>query len=148
MERENAEGVIARKYGIRFYAVAGCVVTEELEDSVKKENQVVYATIEKKYGKNFWKKFDEEVDEEFVKEETVKELLNKQQYINNKQNELDKEGNGLSYIMNPKAPGIYDVIAYGWGKIKEEDKLVIYYRLLVHTADKSVKMMSNKVESF
>jgi hypothetical protein len=147
-ERQNAEGVIAKKYGIRFYAVAGCVVTRGLEDSVEKENKPAYTAIEKKYGKDFWKKFNREVDEEFVKEENVKEILGKQQYINSKQRELEKEGNGLSYIMNPKGSGIYDIIAYGWGKVKEENKLVIYYRLLVYTDDRSVKMINNKIESF
>src|SRR5688572_30391424 len=104
-ERQNAEGVIARKYGIRFYGVAGCVITQEFEDSVEKENKPVYAAIEKKYGKDFWKRFEKEVDKEFVKEQEVKELLDRQQYLINKQAELEKEGNGLSYIMNPKGAG-------------------------------------------
>lgn len=120
-ERQNAEGLIAKKYGFMFCGVAGCDVSEELEDSVKKENKPVYALLEQKYGSGFWKRFRAEVEEEYQTEKEVEKLLWQQPYLKQKDAELANEGNGLHFDMDwtPKK-GVYAVIAYGWGNGTEK----------------------------
>ena len=39
--RQNASELVQAKWNIQFYFVAGCVVTQELADSVKRENENV-----------------------------------------------------------------------------------------------------------
>ena len=58
---ENAQSVIAEKWGLEFYRVGGCTLTEELVDSVRRHNKKVEALIEKKYGKSWEVPFDKEI---------------------------------------------------------------------------------------
>lgn len=148
-ERQNAEGLIAKKYGFMFYGVAGCDVSEELEDSVKKENEPVYALLEKKYGTDFWKRFRAEVEEEFQTEKEVEKLLWQRPYLKEKDAELAKEGNGLHFDMDwtPKK-GVYAVIANGWGKWKGEDRMMVYYRLKVDLNQRKVQLLSKRTELY
>lgn len=67
-DREKVRDIIAKTWGIRFYAVAGCLVTKDLIDSVKTNNDHVNKLIEKKYGANWQEKFEKEVNTEFKKE--------------------------------------------------------------------------------
>lgn len=79
--RQNASNIIQNKWGIQFYGVAGCVVTEELEDSVKQENDKVRKLIEAKYGANWEDKFYEQIEEEYKIETQIDSLVRTQPYI-------------------------------------------------------------------
>ncbi|MGC4233287.1 MAG: hypothetical protein QM594_09950 [Niabella sp.] len=145
-QKQNAENVISSKWGIEFYAVAGCDVSQELQDSVEQHNKIVEPLIEKKYGKNWEKKFYKEVDDEFEKEEKVITLVEKLHYIEKRQVEMEKEGNGLHYTITPIQNSTkYNVFVQGWGKWDGEDEWVTYYKLLVDYKTKSVKLISDKI---
>lgn len=148
-ERQNAEGLIARKYGFIFYGVAGCDVSSELEDSVERENKPVYALLEKKYGKDFWKRFWAEVEAECQIEKEVEKLLWQQPYLKQKEAVLAGEGNGLHFDMDwtPKK-GVYSVIANGWGTWQGEDRMMVYYRLKVDLNQRKVQLLSDKTELY
>ena len=44
--RRNASSLIQSKWKIKILPIAGCVVTQELEDSVKRENDKIYKLIQ------------------------------------------------------------------------------------------------------
>jgi hypothetical protein len=71
LEGRNAENVIADKWGIEYYSVAGCNVTQELIDRVDKHNKEVEVLIESKFGKSWQSSFDKEVKEELIKQKKV-----------------------------------------------------------------------------
>jgi hypothetical protein len=145
-EKQNSKNVVSKKWGIEFYPVAGCIVTDELEDSVKEENGKVEPLIAKKYGKNWRDKFYKEVDIEFKIEEKVTTIIDKIEYIKKRQAAMEKEGNGLHYIMTPVANSTeYNVSVQGWGKWKGEDEWVTYYKLLVDYETQSLKLLSDKI---
>jgi hypothetical protein len=145
-EKQNSENVVAQKWRIEFYAVAGCVVTQELEDSVDKHNKTIEPLIEKKYGKNWRDKFYKEVDAEFETEKKVTALIDQLDYIKKRQADMEKEGNGLQYIMTPVANSTkYNVLVQGWGKWKGEDEWMTYYGLLVDYKTRSVKLLSDRI---
>jgi hypothetical protein len=145
-KRQNAENVTAQKWGIEFYSVAGCLVTKELVDSVEKHNNTVKPLIIKKYGKDWSDKFDKEVDVEFQTEKKVTALIDQLNYIKKRQAEMEKEGNGLHYIMTPVANSTkYNASIQGWGKWNGQDEWVTYYKLLVDYKAKSVKLLSDKI---
>jgi len=145
MERQSAENVIAEKWGIEYFGVAGCVVSKELIDSVNKHNKEVNVLINNKYGKSWQNIFNKEVEEELIKQKVASSLINKEKIIINKQNELEMEGNGLHYRFQPINKNEYKVSASGWGKIKERDEYVSYFRYLVNIEDKKVKLMSDSL---
>jgi hypothetical protein len=146
MERQNSNYIIAKKWGITFYPVAGCVVTEELQDSVNTINTIVNKNIENKYGKKWREKFEREVDAEFEKEKIVSEIIDNVSYIKKKDKEMELEGNGLHYSMAPKENADeYKVSVQGWGKINKKDEWVTYYKMNVNYKTKEVKLISDKI---
>lgn len=146
VEKQNAENVIAKKWGIEFYSVGGCLVTQEVVDSAEKENSVIEPLIVKKYGKDWQDKFYKEVDSEFETEKKVTELIDQLSYIKKRHAEIQKVGNGLHYIMTPVANSTkYSVWVQGWGKWEGKDEWLTYYKLLIDYRRKSVKLLSNKI---
>lgn len=146
-ERHNSREVIAEKWKINFKAVAGCLVSQELIDSVKKHNEIVDRKLEIKYGKNWEVKFYQEVDIEFKKEQIITKLLDRIDYIKKKDGELDKEGNGLHYLMTPiDNSDNYNVSVQGWGKWEGKYEWLKYFKLIVNYKSKKIKLISNKIE--
>ena len=145
-EKQHAENVVAHKWGIEFYSVGGCQVTQELADSAEKENSIVEALIVKKYGKDWQEKFYKEVDCEFETEKKVTALIDQLDYIKKRQAEMQKVGNSLDYIMIPVANSTkYNVWVQGWGKWKGTNEWLNYYKLVVDHKTKSIKLLSNKI---
>ncbi|MGE9311636.1 hypothetical protein ACLOAU_08320 [Niabella sp. CJ426] len=145
-QKQNAENVVSDKWGIEFYAVAGCDVSKELQDSAEQHNKIIEPLIEKKYGKNWQEKFNREVDAEFELEKKVIAVVDKLDYIEKRQAEMAKEGNGLHYIMTPiRNSTKYNVSVQGWGKWNDNDEWVTYYQLLVDYKTKVVKLASDKI---
>jgi hypothetical protein len=145
-DRQNSTNVVADKWGIRFRTVAGCTITRELENMVEKQNRLVEPLIAEKYGKDWKGKFNKDVEAEFEIEKKVIALVDTISYIERKQADMEKQGNGLHYIMSPDANADrYNVWVQGWGEWKGEDKWVVYYKLLVNYQTKSVNLMSDKM---
>ncbi len=145
LDRMNAENVVAEKWGLEFVSAAGCTVTEELVDSVRRHNKKVEALIEKKYGKSWELTFDKEVNEELRKQKVASSLLNKEKIIIRKRKALKKEGNGIHYRFIALNKSEYIVGVTGWGEIKGKDAYVSYFRYLVDIENKQVKLTSDRV---
>jgi hypothetical protein len=142
-ERKNAEDLVAGKYGFNFYGVAGCIVSQELQDSVEKVNKPIYQAIEKKYGKDFWDRFEKEVDKEAVNQKRIKVLVVKKKYVQQKQKELSKDGDGLLFHFDwGREKGHYDVYAYAWGT---DDHVLVYYSFNVDINTGKVVLISRKL---
>jgi len=146
-EMQNAENVVAARYGFHFYGVAGCDVNQELEDSVEKVNAPVYAYLEKRHGKGWYDNFTKDVEKEFLVQKEVFSLLEKEPVIIKRQQLLKEESNGLEYILEAITTTQYDVLAYGWGRLSPNtsDELVVYYHLIVDLKKQSVKLLSDTV---
>ena len=142
---ENAQSVIAEKWGLEFYRVGGCTFTKELVDSVRRHNKKVEVLIEKKYGKSWEVTFDKEINEELNKQKIAYSLLDKEKRITIMQTALLKEGNALQYHFKKLTNGTYIVSVTGWGQIKGIDAYVSYFRYLVDIENKQVKLTSDRV---
>jgi hypothetical protein len=55
------ENTIAKMYGFQFVPFGGCFVSNQLRDSINKENQIVNTILSTKYGKNWKIDFDKRV---------------------------------------------------------------------------------------
>jgi len=149
MERQNSRNVIAEKWEIKFKSVAGCMVSEELVDSVKTINDRVDKNLEKKYGKYWNEKFEKEIDEEYEREKQITAILDKVDFIRKRDEQMGKEGNGLDYYMTPikNSPTDYDVSVEGWSTIKNKDMWVSYYRMRVNCKTKKYKLLEDKIKT-
>jgi hypothetical protein len=147
MYRQVAEEVVANKWGFTYKRVAGCMVTQKLQDNVKLHNESVNLALTDKFGKNWEAREAKEEDAEFVTEAKVIALLDKLKKNQVKRNQLEKEGNGLDYDMQPLSNSLqYNVSANGWGTIKGKDAWVSYYRYLVDLQNNTVKQLSDTVK--
>lgn len=120
--RRNARSIIQEKWRIEFYGVAGCVVSQELEDSVAKENDKTYKLIEAEYGKTWEEQFYKEIEDEYKIEAKIDELVKKQKFIMHK--EIVNTLPGAPFPMNPiDNKGNYIVSVSTYNKKWEEQKL-------------------------
>lgn len=142
---ENSKAVVANRWNIEFYPVAGCIIDSDLEDSVAKENAIVKKALTIKYGPNWRDKFDIEVDEEFKFQTTISDLLNQQQFLKDKQREIEKFEGSLAFEMYPAKKGsVYDIKVSGYEKLKNEYTYFTYYRLQINYKTKSVKIVDDR----
>lgn len=66
--QQNAEHTVSDRWGIKYYTVAGCIVSKKIIDSVAMHNRIMEKKIASKYGKRWNKKFNKEVNLEYKKE--------------------------------------------------------------------------------
>lgn len=59
---------VGEKWGIEYDWITGCIVPDNLMDSMEKWNNLVEKRIEAKYGKDWWKTFDKEVDAQMMQD--------------------------------------------------------------------------------
>ncbi len=79
--QENIAGGVAKKYGFEYYGVGGCVISRELEDSVQKHNDSVYAILAQRHGKDWQERFQEDIDNIQRHKDEVKALLLKEPLV-------------------------------------------------------------------
>jgi len=146
MELERARNVVAQKYGFRFFTVAGCIVTQQLMDSINKENDATYAILEKQLGKNWEKRFDNEVEKVKKIQYRIEALAMKEAYIIARQQELAKHNNNLYFLITPLPNSReWEVKAYGW-ETEEYTEQMIFYKMKADLRRKKIELLSSKVE--
>jgi hypothetical protein len=146
MELERARDVVAKKYGFRFFAVAGCMVSRQLMDSVEKENAATYAILEKRLGKDWEKRFDKEVKRVKEIQYRIEALAMKETYIIAKQEELAEHNNSLYFLITPLPDSReWEVKAYGWETGAYTEKL-IFYKMKADLRRKKIVLLSSEVE--
>ena len=138
-ERIRALNTVGKKYGVVFHAVAGCVVTQELVDSVEIENSKTYRLLEQKFGCDWEARFEKEVALILKQQEEVELIVKREKYIIEKEKELEKQGKGLYFkIELTDTENIFDVKAFGWETINSESEEFVYYKMIVNLLDKKV----------
>jgi hypothetical protein len=75
IEYENAKKTIAEKWGIQIRSVAGCMVNQDIIDSVFENNTIVSAAIERKYGNGWADKFNKEIQNESLRQTQLRKLI-------------------------------------------------------------------------
>ena len=145
LEKVEARRVIGNKWDIKFIGVAGCEGSKEFFDGVDKHNDSMDVLANKKYGRDWQKNFNEEIEIKLKKERRASSLLDKEKRIRIKQSQLDKEGNGLHYFFDVIDSTKYNVNIAGWGKINDTSKYVIYFRYLVDIKEKKVKLLNDSI---
>lgn len=145
--RQNAEDVIANKWGIEFYPVGDCSTPREIADSAEKHNTVVKARIAKKYGRNWSKRFDKEVDAEFARQQQITAWAESLDYVKKKKEQMEANGELFFNLLTP-VPHThkYDVQIRGWEKYQGEDIFFRFYRFEVDYKTKHIKLISDKME--
>ncbi|MCD2424925.1 hypothetical protein LQ567_19230 [Niabella pedocola] len=145
--RQNAEDVIAHKWGIEFYPVGDCTTPQEIADSAEKHNTAVKALIAKKYGRQWNKRFDEEVNAEFARQRQIIEWIESLDYVKKKKAEMEANEEIFFNLLTPIPHTYkYDVQIRGWEKHNDDDVFYRFYRFEVDYKNRRVKLVSDKKE--
>ncbi len=120
-DRQNAEAIVADRWGFSFKTVGGCVVTEKLTDSVAEHNHQIDLILERTHGKDWYTPFKKEVDKEMLVDKRVIALLSQEKRNINKANELITEDGILQYTLYATThPLIYKASAEALKQLKGE----------------------------
>lgn len=145
MNRIYAENTISEKWGIEIKSVAGCMVDEILIDSVKENNEIVGREIVKKFGSNWWQKFNNEVNIEKTRQKPLIELINYNNYVKSKL--LDLGRFGFMYSFHQSNNLDYKIDVYNKYLINElEGKYVktTYFQFKYNVNDKKLILINDK----
>jgi len=74
-QREEFEKTVNKKWKIKTVRVAGCVVTQELMDSVRSENKKTNLALQKRYGKNWKDLYDKDIQDYTMKQVDIMDVL-------------------------------------------------------------------------
>lgn len=134
---DAAEG-ISEKWKIRYHSVSGCMIDKNLMDSVDAENKKTYAAIGKKYGKDWRKKYNKDIDGFMMRKVDVMDVL-----ITNKlfRNELQKYYIAIDNVdkeVKELNDDVYKVVVYN-EKLKAENKEC--FTVNVNTKDRTVNLI-------
>jgi len=133
----NARNVIQQKWKIYDWPVAGCLVTKQLVDSVKRYNDSIYPLIAKKYGEDWEERFSTEVEELNVFMYGIEKEVMAFPIVVEKDKELYLEGNGLHCYIEPGSDSnTYSISIEGWAKIDGKSSWSRYY---LYTYDDKTK---------
>jgi len=144
LTRSSVLAMVGGRWNIEFYAVAGCTIDDDLEDSVKKKNKATYALLKSKYGSDWDARFYGEVDKEYDFQMEIADYVDSLGFI--KKRGLVKFRPGEGYKMFPiNDKKQYTVYIEGWagdtGYTTE-----VYYTLLVDYKNKIVKILDYKTK--
>lgn len=142
IDRQNAIWVVGQKWGIEHYAVAGCVVRQELADSVDSENSRVLEAIAQRFGSDWEERFNADVEREVERARTVVVKIRELPYIQAKERELRTKGNGLHYQVFPEADGD-TVIVRGYAPWNGSTAYLQLYVFNVDAVSGAVQLVSD-----
>ena len=110
---DEAMGIVGKKWGIEIYPVAGCMVSQNLIDSVKTENKRLWSNLDKINGSDSEKKFHSECEivsnrmyesrEIYTSEKTIKIKLDQIKLNSDYYGELEsisEDGNEYFWVIN------------------------------------------------
>lgn len=126
----NSRETVAQTFGFRIVAAAGCLVSSELIDSVKKENERVYQQLARRWGPNWQDNYEKQVRKWAAQQEKVASLVRKQSFIQAKDKALNPHYNTLRLQITPGTDNhTYQVKAYVWGQQNGKESNWVYYTL-------------------
>lgn len=137
---QNARNIVADRWHIEFYPVAGCVLTQPFKDSVDKENEKINKLLSALYGKDWEDRLDKEIDKETEIEAKIDEIVRNQPFIAGI-GDLPNPLPGAPFPMHPiDKKGNYLVSVSTYNRDWKEQKL---YTLQVNYKTGRVKIITD-----
>ena len=142
--RVRAENIVAKKYGIEYYPVAGCVISAELVDSIRKENRKVYEKLSALYGTNWTATFAKEVSVMTRQQQEAEKIVRKEPYIKRLETILQKDSSYPGYFIAPtEQENVFLVRVYGWETSHDHSIPITYFEVTVDLTKKEVIKVSD-----
>lgn len=145
IEEGEVANIVARKYGFRYHAIAGCVVNEEISAKKYFNNRNVYPRLECMWGFNWRKEFNRQVDSAIEIHNAIEHLVNDETYIRKANDKFYKNGYSFDYhLTSTTDSSVFIVDVYIPPLSKDDNMCLIYYKLKVNIQQKMVEILSNQ----
>lgn len=140
MEREEATQGISEKWKIKYANVAGCRIDPELEKKVNIKNKKTFALLEKRYGKDWQMKYDENVEEFIINQVDVMDILITNALFRNKLRDYNIEIDDVDReVKELNDQGLYEVVVFN-NNLKYENKEC--FRVKVDIKNRTVNLIN------
>lgn len=144
-EKIYARSIVAAKWGLQ-YKYLGCVISPLKAFSVDHHNKKVGAIMAGKFGENWKTKLDSLVDKEYMAQNRVEALLNKQKQTIAKRKQMGADSVFMEYYLLPQRDSlVYQAYVNGWQEIKGKNHFLCYYKYMVDLKNSTVKLYSTSV---
>ncbi|MCF2218897.1 hypothetical protein H9Q08_06245 [Chryseobacterium sp. PS-8] len=121
MRREEAIEGISEKWKIKYVDIGGCTVSSDIEKKADSLNKKTYAEITRRYGKNWKKKYDEDIEAFMMKKVEVMDVLITNTFFRNELKKYPIEIDDLDKDVKELKNDLYKVVIYNQ-KLKSENK--------------------------
>lgn len=138
----NVEGRngIAEKWKIRYISVAGCEVDQKLIDSVEVENGKTFIALEKKYGKDWKVKYDNNVKDFMMKQVDVMDVLMTNKLFRNKLKDYNIGIDNVDKVVKElNDQDLYEVVVFN-NNLRHENKEC--FRVQVDIKNRTVNLIN------
>jgi hypothetical protein len=139
----NAERIIGRKYGLKFRMVAGCMVWDELIDSVDRHNRLVSEKLAGTYGAEWEERFKDEVEREYELQIKVNEIVEDDPLLEAAKDEYDIDW-PLYIILSIDGSTRYTVVVYGYEDVDNHMESFQYNVLEADYETGEVRLINNE----
>lgn len=141
----DAKNVVAEKWGLEFRSISGCLVSEEILDSLENNNSKVLPLIEDKYGENWRVKFNEEIEIEKKRQILGLNLISESKILEINAKELIEAGHCCMFrLLSRFEDESYHALVMGWHENLYETELIVFYQLSVNIDDEIVELVSDE----
>lgn len=147
IEHGKVANTVARKYGFRYRAIAGCVITNEVAEKKYRNNKLVYSILKIKWGDSWRERFNIEVDSAIKVHHKIDSLLENEKYVSEANKRFYNYGYSFSYHITPTLNHtVFLVSVYAPPINLTDSTCTIYYKTKVDIQQQKVEMLSSQKE--
>lgn len=134
---EATEG-ISEKWKIKYADVGGCVVGYDIQKKADASNKKTYAAIARRYGKDWKKKYNKDLEDFMMKKVDVMDVLIANKLFRDELKKYYIEIDDVDKDVKEINENLYKVVVYNQ-KMKAENKEC--FAVNVNTEDRTVKLI-------
>ena len=135
---------VARRWGISYRSIAGCVVSQELIDSAHAHNRAVEAELAENHGADWKLRFEREVGEAAALDSIIQRATWKNPAIAAAQKTLDRAGAALLFEPGALATdSTVEVVAYAYDQWEGQPAFVTRFTVKVDTKSAEAEIVNN-----
>ncbi len=121
MRREEATEGISEKWKIKYADVGGCRVSSDIEKKADSLNKKTYAEITRRYGENWEKRYEKDIEDFMMKKVDVMDILITNKLFRAELRKYPIEIDDLDKDVKELKDDLYKVVIYNQ-KLKSENK--------------------------
>ena len=141
-----ARKIVGEDWNISYTSVSGCMINEELYDSVIKRNEETYKLISDQYGPEWKVEYNSEIDSVLDVHNLIRSLVRSEPEVRRRDSLLALKGNLIRIYPTPtKDENVYKMSLTGWGKWNDSIIELVYFEVEVLLKERDVVIVNSEI---